>query len=155
MRGLVEQFPDPRRIPARNRCRDVARRVAQIDGIYLRRAICGEEARGQGQDSPPVCGCGLGEDADDLGGIALDKLCEGVELCIGRRGDLGWGEGDHDGAEEGDVLDLANVWVGAREEGLEDAGEVQRVEGRGEAACDDSARPRQVVACGVKLAAWN
>jgi hypothetical protein len=44
------------------------------------------------------------------------------------------------------VFDEAGRGVGAGEDGLEDAGEVKRVEGRGEGGCDDGAGAGEV--CG-------
>jgi hypothetical protein len=58
-------------------------------------------------------------------------------------------ECDLDGAEEGDALDFAGMRVGACEDGLEDAREVERVEGRREGARDDGTRPWEVATGGV------
>ena len=59
---------------------------------------------------------------------------------------MGWGEGEEDGAEEGYALDFARVRIGACEDGLEDAGEVEGVKGAGEGAGDDAAGAGEVVA---------
>jgi hypothetical protein len=58
----------------------------------------------------------------------LRQLFEGIELSAWKRREPRRGECDLDRAEEGNVLNFAGVWVGAREDGLEDAGEVERVE---------------------------
>jgi hypothetical protein len=73
-----------------------------------------------------------------------------IECCVGRRKERGRGEGDTYGAKEGDAFDLARVRIRAREDGLEDDGEVERVERRGEGAGDDGAGLWNVVARGVE-----
>lgn len=72
MRGLVEEFPDPRSVAARDGGGDVAGGVAQVDGVDLCRAVCGQKTGREGQNSTAVGGCRLREDADDPGGIVLD-----------------------------------------------------------------------------------
>jgi hypothetical protein len=54
-------------------------------------------------------------------------------------------ESKQDGTEERDAFDLASVWVGSCEDWLEDAGEVEGVEGRGEGGCDYRASFGKVV----------
>jgi hypothetical protein len=73
-------------------------------------------------------------------------LLESVECCVGRGEEGGRGEGDADSAVEGDALDFACIRVGAREDGLEDDGEVERVERRGEGAGDDGAGLGNIIA---------
>lgn len=77
---------------------------------------------------------------------------KGDEFGGGRRGDRGRGEGEQDGAEEGYAFYKAGMGVGAREDGLEDAGEVERIEGRGERRGDDCTSGGEVFLGGVELA---
>ena len=81
----------------------------------------------------------------------LGELGEGEELRIVGGSEFRRGECEQNGAEESYALDFAGVRVCAREDGLEDAGEVERIERRCEGACDDCASFREVVACRVEL----
>lgn len=53
---------------------------------------------------------------------------------------MGGREGCPDGTQEADLADLAGVGVGDGEDGVEDSGEVERVERGGEVGGDDGAR---------------
>lgn len=57
------------------------------------------------------------------------ELFEGYELGFVGWGESGRREGKFDCAVEGDALDFARVRVRAGEDGLENGGEVERVEG--------------------------
>jgi hypothetical protein len=149
VRGLVQEAPEPRDVTAGDGGCHVLRCIAKVHGVDLRVACCREQARGKREDTAAICSGGLGEDADDLGGVLHRQLFEGVEPCAWERFKLRRREGDLDGAEEGDALDFAGVRVGACEDGLEDTGKVERVEGRRERARDDRACPWEVAAGGV------
>jgi hypothetical protein len=151
VRGLGQEAPEPRGVGAWDRRRDVLRRVAQVDGVYLGGACGAEEAGRQGQNAAAVGGGCFGEDADDFVGVCGCEVGEGDEFGVWGWGELGRGEGEENGAEEGYALDIAGVWVGACEDWLEDGGEVEGVEGRGEGAGDDGASFWEVVFGRVEL----
>jgi hypothetical protein len=79
VRRLVQDAPEPRDVAAGDRSGDVLGCVAEIHGIDLCVACCGEQTRREWEDAAAICGGGLGEDADDLGGVVLCELFEGVE----------------------------------------------------------------------------
>jgi len=104
-------LPEPVDVVARDGCCDVLGRVAQIDGVDLGRWARTQQARGQREYAAAVCGCCLGEDADDVVGVGLGEVLERHELRFVGRVYLGCRERQTDGGEERDALDFARVWV--------------------------------------------
>lgn len=112
-----------------DRGRDVLRRVAQVDGVDLGRAVCREETGAQREDATAVGSGAFWEDADDAFWVRGDQGGEGDEFGFVLGDDRGGCEGEQDRAKEGDALYFAAVGIGARKDGLENAGEVEGVEG--------------------------
>jgi hypothetical protein len=145
MRWLTEQGPPPRYVVAGNGCGDVLRRIPEINRVNLRFSVCGQQAWTERKYTPPIrCG-GLGEYADDLVGVFVCQLLQCDELRWVVRHERRRRESKQDGTEECDAFDLAGVRVGSCEDWLEDAGEVEGVEGRGEGGCDYRASFGKVV----------
>lgn len=80
-------------------------------------------------------------------------MFERDESSVGTRRECRRGEGVQDRAEQGYAFDFPRVRVGAREDWLENAGEVEWVEGRGEGGGDDGTGGGEVVFGGAQLSA--
>lgn len=145
VRRLGEKLVEPAGVAATDGSGDVLWGVAQVDGVDFGVAFSAEQTGTQGQDATAVCSGAFGEDADDALGVGFDERRESDELGFVMGDDGRWREGEEDGAQEGNALDSAAVRVGARKDGLEDAGEVQRVERRCEGGGDDCAGLRELV----------
>lgn len=145
MRWFAEQFPQPSESVARDGRCDVTRRVPQVDGVNLGLGVGGQQAGTQPQDAAAVGGGAFGEDADDGLGVLGLEVFERDEVGRVGGGQGGLCEGEQDGAEERDALYFPGPRVGAREDGAEDAGEVERVQRAGEGARDDGSRVREMV----------
>lgn len=130
-RGPRQQVPEKRQPAARHRRGHITRRVSEADGkdLHVGRAV--EQAGAKGQDGLAVGGCALGEDGDGTVGVLLEELLQGDELVVGgaARGGGRRGEGEEDGGKEADALDPAGARVGDGEDGVEDGGEVDGVDG--------------------------
>jgi hypothetical protein len=137
----------PAYVPTAHRRCDVLRCIAQINRVNFSISLRAQQAGAQRQYTTAVCGRAFWEDADDAARVRVDQGGEGDELRLIRWRDGGRGEGEENCTEESDAFDFATVWVGAREDGLEDASEVERVERRCEGGGDDSACFRQVFFC--------
>ncbi|CRK45440.1 hypothetical protein BN1723_006606 [Verticillium longisporum] len=138
--GTRQEVPEKGEPAAGHGGRDVAGRVAQADGEDVRVGGGGEQRGGQGQHGLAVGGRGLGEDGDDAGRVGGEEGVEVVEGGAGGRRQADGAEGGGDGGEQGDALELAGRGVGAREDGVEDGGEVEGVDGRGQGRGDDGGR---------------
>lgn len=140
MRRLRKQFPDPGSRAAGHRRGDIAGRVAQINRINPRRWRETEERRGKREYAAAVSRRALGEHANDAIRIARAQLLQRDELRRLAGRSLRAGKRHADCAPEGEGLHALFRGPRAHEDGAEDAGEVERVERRGEARGDDVAR---------------
>jgi hypothetical protein len=142
-----EQLVEPTDGSAADRRRNVLRRVTQIDWVDLGITFCAQQAGTQRQDAAAVCGSAFWEHADDALGICIYEGGKGDELRFILRNDCGRRECEKNRAEKRDALDFAAVWVRAREDGLEDACEVERIERGRERGGNDRASLRSVLLC--------
>lgn len=94
MCGFRQEAPVVREITARDGGCDILWRVAQVDGVYLRLAICAQQTRRKRKDTTAI-GCGgLGEDTYNFVGVLVRELLKRYEL-----GWIAWREG---GGREGE-----------------------------------------------------
>ncbi len=120
----AEQIPQERGVGAGNRGRDIRGCVAHANGEDLDVGRGGEEGRREGQDTLAIGGAHLREDGHDAVGILLHQSTERGESGPGGRPESGRGQGEGEGAEQRDALDLPGAWIGDGEDGIEDGGQV-------------------------------
>ena len=111
MRGLRQQAPKPRKNASRNRGRDIARRIPEVNRVDLRLRVGSQQARANGQYAPAVRRRAFWEDADYRARILrLEFLQCDQAIWVRGRGER-LREGEQDGAEERYALYFPRVGV--------------------------------------------
>ena len=124
MGGFTQQIPKEGQVGTRHRSGDVARRVTETDGKYLRAWWRGEKRGAEWEYSSAIRCCAFGKDDNRPIAVLTEERLEIDEIGMWRRCVLGWLEGSQDSLEQGDPVDQAGGWVRGGENGIENSGKV-------------------------------
>lgn len=142
---LGAQVPDEGEVSGRDRSGDVGRGIAQTDGENLCGGGCGEQTGAERQDTTAIGGCGFRKDGYAAIGVLAQKSSNVDEFCAWGRDRLGLQQGIEHCAPQTDGQEVALMRKGLGEDGVEDGGEVEGIDGRGVGRGDDRGGMRQAM----------